>query len=478
MECRVPEKKPIKKEDKRFKFEMPHSYIVIGLIILFAVLLTYVIPAGEYTRIEDPVSGRSIVDPASFHFLEQSPVGAFDMFKAIMRGMVDAADIMFFVFFAYAFVSILIHTGAFDAGLGSLIKRLNGKEKFLIPVLMLMFGVMGASFGMYEEAYGFVPVTMGIAIALGYDGMVGAAIVFVGVATGFAAAVTNPFTIGIAQSIAEVPMFSGFGFRILIWVSFMALIIWYTMRYANKIKKDPTKSVVYGITFPFLSDTSHDELLKKEFTKEHRISLLLFAGTIVTFVMGTIKYGWYLEELSAIFIIMMFVIGLVNKYSLSKTCDVFIESCKHVLFGVLIIGIARAVLIVLQDGHVIDSVAYYMASYFSNTSTFVAAEAMLFFQNILNFFIPSGSGQAATSMPIMTPLADLLSVNRQIAVLAFHFGDGFSNLFWPTQVAIECGIAAIPLSRWYKFFAPLFLYMVALQMFFIAVAVAIDFGPF
>ncbi|WZL72755.1 TIGR00366 family protein [Clostridiaceae bacterium 35-E11] len=463
---------------KKFKFSMPHSYIVIGLIIVFAMVMTYIIPAGQYARVEDPITGRSIVDPNSFQFLEQSPVGIFDMFKAIMRGMVDAADIMFFVFFAYGFVSMLIHTGAFDAGLGTLIKKIKGKEKFIIPVLMLIFGIMGASFGMYEEAYGFVPVTMGIAIAMGYDGMVGAAIVFVGVATGFAAAVTNPFTIGIAQSIAEVPMFSGFGFRLIVWVCFMTLIIWYTMRYANKVKKDPAKSAVYGIKFSFLSDMSQEDLLKKEFTTAHKISLLLFAGTIATFVTGTIKFGWYLEELAAIFIIMMFVIGLVNKYSLGKTCDVFIESCNHVLFGVLIIGIARAVLVVLQDGHVIDTVAYYMASSLTHFSTYVAAEAMLLFQNMLNFFIPSGSGQAATSMPIMTPLADLLGVNRQIAVLAFHFGDGFSNLFWPTQVAIECGIAGIPLTRWYKYFGPLFLYMFLLQTFFIIVAVAINFGPF
>ncbi|WZL74030.1 TIGR00366 family protein [Clostridiaceae bacterium 35-E11] len=463
---------------KKWKFSMPHSYIVIGMIIVFAMILTYIIPAGEYDRITDPVTGRNIVSPDSFHFVEQSPVSIFQMFKAIMSGMVDAADIIFFVFFSYAFMSMLIHVGAFNAGIGALLNKIKGKEKFIIPVLMLAFGAMGASFGMYEEAYGFVPLVMSITIAMGYDGLVGAVIVFVGVATGFAAAVINPYTIAIAQGIAELPVFSGFGLRIIIWICFMTLVIWYTMRYADKVKKDPTKSAVYGISFPFLSELSHDELLEQEFTSIHKVSLTLFAFTLILLVYGTMKFGWYLEELAGLFIIMMFVIGLVNKQSLGQICDIFIESSKNILFGALIIGIARTVLIVLQNGQIIDTVAYYMSSALTHVPTVFTAQAMLVFQNLINFFIPSGSGQAATSMPIMTPLADILGINRQIAVLAFQFGDGFSNLFWPTQVAIECGIAGIPLAKWYKYFGPLFLCMFILQMIFIAIAVGINYGPY
>lgn len=463
---------------KKWKLSMPHSYIIIGLIIIFAMVLTYIVPAGEYERVTDAATGRNIVLPDSFQFVEQSPVSIFEMFKSIMAGMIDASEIIFFVFFSYAFMSMLVHVGAFNAGIGALLNKMKGKEKLIIPVLMLAFGAMGASFGMYEEAYGFVPIVMSITIAMGYDGLVGAVIVFVGVATGFAAAVINPYTIAIAQGIAEVPVFSGYGFRIIIWICFMTLVIWYTMRYANKVKKDPTKSAVYGISFPFLSKLSQDDLLKKEFTMIHKITLSLFVFTLVALVYGTIKLGWYLEELAALFIIMMFVIGLVNKKSPGQICDVFIESSKNILFGALIIGISRTVLVVLQAGNIIDSVAYYMASSLAHVPAVFTAQAMLLFQNLINFFIPSGSGQAATSMPLMTPLADVLGVNRQIAVLAFQFGDGFSNLFWPTQVAIECGIAGIPLSKWYKYFGPLFLCMFILQMIFIAIAVMINYGPY
>lgn len=463
---------------KKFNFSMPHSYIIIGIIIILVMILTYIVPAGEFDRVEDAATGRTVIIPESFHFIEKAPVSIFDMFKSISAGMVEAADIIFFVFFAYGFVYILIKSGAFDGGMGALISKISGKEKLIIPVLMLLFGIMGASFGMYEETYGFVPVVMAVTVAMGYDALVGAVIVFVGVATGFAAAITNPFTIGIAQGIVGLPMFSGIVFRIVIWVCFMTLVIWYTMRYAKKVKNDPSKSIVKDVKFSFLSDISKEELLQKEFTKRHKISLGLFALTIITLVYGTLKYGWYLEELSALFIIMMFVIGFVNKYSPSQIAEIFIDACKTVIFGALVIGISRAVLIVLQNGLIIDTIVHYLASSVSNLSGYVAGVAMIFIQNILNFFIPSGSGQAATSMPIMAPIADIIGLNRQIAVLAFQFGDGFSNLFWPTVVAVECGIAGVPLNKWYKFMGPLFVYMLILQVILMCIAVAIGYGPF
>lgn len=463
---------------KKFRLSMPHSYIVVGLIVILAAVMTYLVPAGEFDRVEDLVTGRMIVQAESFHYVQQSPVGPFAIFKAIFRGMVDAADIIFFVLFSYGFVSMVVYVGAFDAGLGALIKKIDGKERFLIPILMLAFGAMGASFGMYEEAYGFVPVVMAMSIAMGYDGMVGAAIVFVGVATGFAAAVTNPFSIGIAQGIAKLPLFSGFAYRFIIWLAFMALIIWYTMRYAKKVKNDPSKSVTKDLAFNFLKTTTKEEIVNKHFTRLHKISLVVFVATIVTFVYGTVKFEWYLEELSAIFMIMTFVIGRINRYTFGETCNILVESSKNALFGVLIIGLARGVLIVLQDGHIIDTIAYKTSLMLSGMSKYAAGLAMIAFQNLLNFFIPSGSGQAATSMPIMTPISDLIGINRQIAVLAFQFGDGFSNLFWPTQVAIECAIAGIPLARWYKFFGPLFAMMLGLQAVFMIIAVAINYGPF
>ena len=459
------------------KFKIPHSYIIIGSIILFMVILTYIVPAGEFDRVYDPVMEREVVDPDSFRYIENTPVSPFDMFKAIPKGMSAASDIIFFVFFAYGFVDLLIRTGAMDGGMAAVVRKMEGREKFIIPVLMLLFGIMGATFGMYEETYGLVGAVMAMTVALGYDAMVGAAVVFVGVGSGYAAAVTNPFSIGVAQGVAGIPIFSGMGFRIIVWIAFMTLSILYTMNYAEKVKKNPELSLVKDVDFPFLHTTSQDELLEKEFNTRHKISWVLFFGTIGLLVFGTLKFDWYLTELSALFLLMMFVVGLVNKENLSEIATGFVESAKTVMFGALVIGISRAVLIVLEDGQIIDTIVYALASRVANLSNYFAGIGMIFIQNILNFLIPSSSGQAATTMPIMVPIADFIGVNRQIAVLAFQFGDGFSNLFWPTVVSTACGIAGLPLDKWYKFMGKLFVLMLMLQVVFMTIAVAINFGP-
>ena len=440
--------------------------------------MTYVIPAGQFDRVEDPATGRNLVVADSFKLVEQSPVTPFSMFMSIMEGMVDAADIIFFTFFSYGFMCMLIRVGAFDAGVGALIRALKDKDKYILPILIWIFGLMGASFGMYEEAYGFIPVVMGIAIALGYDAITGAAVVMGSVALGFASAFVNPYTIAIAQTIAELPLFSGLFFRVIVFITTMSIFTFYVMRYANKIKENPKKSYVFGMDFAALSNLTKEEMINLELTARHKISLILFFLTIVTFVAGAIMYGWYLYELSAIFIIMMFVIGLVNNKSLSEICEIFIDISKNIIFGAFVIGIARSVLIVLQKGNIIDTVCFYLAQSMQNLTSTFAAIAMFFFQTILNFFIPSGSGQAVTSMPIMVPLADLLGMNRQIACLAFQFGDGFSNIFWPTQAAVDCAIAGITLDRWYKFFGPLYGILLILQVIFLIIAVAINYGPF
>ncbi len=463
---------------KKFKISMPHSFIIIGTIVLICTIATYFIPAGEFDRVLDPATGRNLVVADSFKLVEQTPVTPFSMFMSIMEGMVDAADIIFFTFFSYGFMCMLIRVGAFDAGVGALIRALKNKDKYILPILIWIFGLMGASFGMYEEAYGFIPVVMGIAIALGYDAITGAAVVMGSVALGFASAFVNPYTIAIAQTIAELPLFSGLFFRVVVFIITMSVFTFYVTRYANKIKENPKKSYVFGMDFAALSNLTKEEMINLELTARHKISLILFFLTIVTFVAGAIIYGWYLYELSAIFIIMMFVIGLVNNKSLSEICEIFIDISKNIIFGAFVIGIARSVLIVLQKGNIIDTVCFYLAQSMQNLTSTFAAIVMFFFQTILNFFIPSGSGQAATSMPIMVPLADLLGINRQIACLAFQFGDGFSNIFWPTQAAVDCAIAGITLDRWYKFFAPLFGILIILQMVFMAIAVAINYGPF
>ena len=463
---------------KKFKFKIPHTYIIIGIIIVVAMILTYVVPAGQFDRVEDPATGRTKVVEGSYRKVEQSPVNPFKMFVAIQEGMIDSADIIFFILFAYGFVYMQIKTGAFDGAVGELLRKMGGKEKYLIPVFMTLFGICGSTFGMYEETYGLLPAFIGIAIALGYDGLVGGAIVVVGVVTGFAAATFNPFTLGVAQGIAELPLFSGWQFRAIIFVAFEGLSIWYVMRYAAKVKANPDASYVKDVNFAVAEGRSKEELVKTPFTARHKVSMLLFLVTIVLIIVGTIKFGWYINELAALFIIMMIIVGLVGKLTMSEIASTFVEAASSAMFGAIVVGLARAILIIMEDGCIIDTVVYALSSLVSTSSKYVSALLMLVVQNLTNFFIPSGSGQAATSMPIMVPLADMLGVTRQTATLAFQFGDGFSNMFWPTAVATECGLMGLPLDKWYKFITPLFLMMLVFQAIFIVISVVIGFGPF
>ncbi|MDO4988816.1 MAG: TIGR00366 family protein [Synergistes sp.] len=460
------------------KFKMPNTFIVIAIFIMIATAMTWVIPSGTFERAFDEATHRTLVVAGTYKTVEHTPVSIPQMIMSVYDGMVDAAGIIFFTFFSYGFMVMLIKVGAFDAGVGAMIRTLKEKKSYAMPLIAILFSLMGASFGIYEESYGFVPVVMSLAVALGYDPFYGAITVLGGIATGYAAASINPYTVAIAQTIGELPLFSGMAFRWFCYVCFMTVFLFMMCRYGAMVKKDPTKSYVYGVEFPFLSKANADDLAKIEFKTKHKVSLLICFATVIAFAYGAIQYGWYFSELSAIFLTMMFVIGLINGMSLNDICEAFVEISKNILFAAFVIGLSRAILIVLQKGQIIDTICFYFSNSLSGMPKIVAAEAMFVFQTFLNLFIPSGSGQAVTSMPLMIPLADLLHLNRQIAVLAFQFGDGFSNIFWPTACAVLCAISGVPINKWWKFFAPYCLVVTIVAGILMAVAVSINYGPF
>ncbi len=227
-------------EKLKRKLKIPHTYVIIGIILVFATILTYIVPAGMYDRVLDEETGNEIIVADSYHQIEQMPIGPFRMVGALADGMVESADIIFFCFFAYGLVYMMIQSGAFYGGIGKLKRVMKGKEVLILPVFMAFFGICGSTFGMYEEVYGLLPAFMGISVAMGYDALTGGAAVVLGVATGFAAATLNPFTIGIAQGIAGLPIGSGVGFRIVCLILFEGMAIWYLMRYAHRVKKIPS----------------------------------------------------------------------------------------------------------------------------------------------------------------------------------------------------------------------------------------------
>lgn len=456
--------------EKLSSLKMPHTYVILTIILLAVVVLCYLIPAGEYTRAVDPVSGNTVVLPDSFHFTQGKRPGLFDIFLALQRGYVDAADILFLIVFAYGYVYMLTKNGTLNNAIHVLIRRMKDKTYLLIPVFMMLFGILGSTLGIFEETYGLVAVFVGIGLAL-YDGLVGGAVVYVGVATGFAAATTNPFSVGIAQSIAEVPINSGLLYRLVIFLVFQFVAIWYVMRYAKKVKAHPEKSVMYGVPMEFTPPHVHDT--NGEFTLRQKLCLLLFFVTIGMLLFGTMKLGWYINEIAAMFLMMAVITGVVSGYSATEICNTYIESTKSVVSSILIIGFTRGILLTMQDAMISDTVVYGLSKLLDSSNKMISAVGMLVLQNVINFFITGSSSQATITMPIMTPVADIVGLNRQTAVLAYCFGDGFSDMFWPTACTLNCGLMGVPLNKWYKFIGPLFFIMVVLQVFFIALSVVV-----
>ncbi|PKL25100.1 MAG: YfcC family protein [Spirochaetae bacterium HGW-Spirochaetae-3] len=453
--------------------KVPHTFVLLFALIIVAIIGSYVIPAGEFDRAKDPNSGKTVVVPGTYHAVEQVPQHPFKTFIAVQKGSIDAADVVFFVFFVYASFYIVLQTGALHSFIGGLLRALKGKEIILIPVFMYVFALGGSVFGMFEETFGFIPLFVGLAIAMGFDAIVGMSMVFLAVGMGFAAAFMNPFTVGVAQKVAELPLFSGMGFRIVSWFVFVTMAVIWTMRYAIKIKKDPSKSLLAGVDMGKLA-LNHDELIEKKATGRDKLILWWVVATVGLLVWGVIVKGWYFDELAGLFIIMGIVAGFLAGWGPSKIASTFLEGCKDIVFGALVVGLSRGILVVMRDAKIIDTVVYGMSLPLSSLPRWIAAEGMLVVQTLINFFIPSGSGQAATTMPIMAPLSDLLGISRQTAVLAFQYGDGFSNLLWPTTLLpVVCSIAKIPIQKWWRYFIPFFGFLIVAQMIFIAASVFI-----
>lgn len=441
--------------EKKRRFKMPHTYVIIFGIVILAALMANIIPAGEFDRIID-ANGNSIVLADSFHYLPKIGCGLFDIFVSIQEGFIDGGQIIFFIIFAYSFVYMLIKNGTFDAVIGAILRRVGDRIALIIPVCMIAFGLLGSTMGLFEETYGLIPIFISIAVALGYDAIVGSSIVYLGVAVGFAAATINPFTIGVAQEVSGVPLFSGIEYRVLCFVVFMMVTLIYVWRYAKKIKGNPEKSILYGEKIEMVEVGSKEELMAKSFTTVQKISCALFVFTIVMLVYGTVQLGWYINQIAALFIIMMLLIGIISKFSPNQIAEYFIEAAKDMMFGALIVGLSRAIPIILENAKIIDTIVYSLSQFLMNFQGYLSGLGMLFVQNIINFFIPSGGGQALVTMPILAPVSEMVGLSRQIAVLAFQFGDGFSNIFWPTSVFMMCGIMRIPVDKWYKFVTPLF----------------------
>lgn len=397
------------------KREIPHVFLILLIIIVAATICTWIVPAGAYDRVLDEATGKQVILPESFHYLEKSPVGLFEMFVSIEEGLIEAANITFLIFCAFSSLYVLEKTGAIDAAIAMMVRKTRKHPKYanLFLVLIIIVITIWGSTGTLsqEEVIAFIPIFVAVSIALGYDAIVGIAISSIPVGVGFASATVNPFSIGVAQTIAELPMFSGLGYRLIVLAVMCMLTIVYVMWYANRIKKDPTKSYVYGIDY---SDMIVDEeRMNTPMTTERKLSLLCLVIAVGFMAWGLITQGWYINQVAAIFMILAIAVGLINHWKANRIASTLVEGMSRGVLSAVIVGIARAILVIATKGNIIDTIIHGCVGLIENLSLYASSIGMLIFQTLLNFLIPSGSGQAAVSMPIMTPIADLIDMNRR-----------------------------------------------------------------
>ena len=450
------------------KSKIPHTFIILFGIIVLLAITTYFIPAGEYER-EVNEDGRTVVINGTYQETEANPAGFLDIFTAVFDGMVQSADIVFLLFIVGGSFGILTATGAIEALFNRLITKLNGNEIYLIPILMTFFAICGATFGMAEESIPYLIILLPFLLKLGFDRIIAVATPMIGTSIGYAGAVTNPFNLGVAQTISELPLFSGMSVRIVLLAVLIIVASLYVMRYAKKVLKDPARSLVYGDGQ--LIPQGEKVTSNHSLTKSKIVILLAFLLTIIIIPFGIIKYGWYMKEIASLFLIMGVIVGIIAKMNDNKIAESFTKGCNDMVVAALAVGLAHGAVVILENANTIDTIVHSLAGLVEGLPSTFAVAGIFGVQSAINYIVSSGSGQAALTMPLMAPLADLLEVHRQTAVLAFQIGDGISNALTPTNGHLMASLALAGLSwiKWARFFIPLILILYAVGLIFLLV---------
>ncbi len=447
------------------KLKVPHTFVLLFALVVLAAMATYFLPAGEYLRTE--VGGRKLVDPESYRPIPAHPAGLGDVFLAWPRGLAATASIVFYIFIIGGAFGVLQATGALDALIAGVVAAARGRGEVILPALMFLFALGGGTIGMAEETLPFLPGLVLLARRLGYDEVVGGAIALVGAGAGFSGAFMNPFTVGVGQAIAGLPLFSGMTYRLIVWFVLTTVTIVYVSWYARRHRiavapADPSAPAAVRLG-----------------GRQAGVLLILLAAFVLLAV-GCLRWEWGLLELSGLFIAVGLLGGLVGGLGADGTAEEFLKGAAGFAGAALAAGLARGVLVIFDAARVTDGILHAMAEAVRGLPAGATVAGIYVVQIVLSYIVPSGSGQAALSLPILTPLADLTGVTRQTSVLAYQFGDGFSNIFTPTQGYFMAGLALIgvPWTRWAKFLWPLQVIWLLLGLAFLLIAQAMRWGPF
>ena len=453
-----------------------HPFFALILILLVIAVLGNFIPSGQYVR--ETVDGITRVDPQSYTVIDKLYTSVSMFFESFHYGVVNTASLMSLMFFVGFGFHVLQEIKLLDTAIYKLSGTLK-KVPFLVVCLILMsvFIVIMWFTGLYDLAVVFIPMVVPLALALGYDVMTGAGLVLVACAVGFTAALANPWFTGIAQPIAQLPLYSGMGYRAVCTLVLLVPSLIYIMAYAKKVKADPSKSILADTDMPY---QAVDENSNLQFTPRLILAGLAFVAIFVYMIYGCLQKDFSYPQLSACFAAIGIVCALIMGKGLNDICQLMSDGMKSMFMAAAVMVFARSVLYIMDQILITDTIIYALSFVVRILPSWLAAVGIFILQTIINFFIPSGSGQAAITMPIMIPLADMAGISRQVCCLASQFGDGLSNFIWPTVGSLLAILAgtSIPYSKWVKWFLPLFLILTGVCCVLLVVAVQIGYGPF
>jgi uncharacterized ion transporter superfamily protein YfcC len=463
----------------KLKFKLPHVFVILLFLILLSALLTHLVPAGQYTRVKDEVTKQTMIDPASFRFVDSKPVNFLDVPKFIFNAIVSAAGTIFMVMISTACIDVLLSTGAFDIAIKKLIVKFKGKEITLILIAITLFTLMGLRQNSMTLV-GYVPLMVLLCRLCGYDALCGAAIIIIGAGGSYSVGALSIAITAVAQNLAGLPAFSGLAYRLICTVVIVALGTVYLIRYGKRVKKDPSSGFVYELEQAEKSAVALDgDIEKEKMSVRHWGVVIAFFISYVTVAYGAIVLGWGNSDIAGHYLGLAVIGGLIGGLGPSEIAKQFAKGAAKMTTAGLMIGIAGAISSIMNSGVIIDTIVRSLASALNFFPAIFQPTVMYVLNSIINIFITSGSGQAAVVMPLFIPTADIIGMTRQTCVLAFNFGDGFSNFLIPTSAALMGNImaAGVTLPQWWKFFWKLFLIWSAAAAVLVTVAQAIQYGP-
>ena len=412
------------------KARVPNTYVIIAMLIALCAVATWFVPGGQYVTTDD---GTLVYEAV------ESVPQTWQVFSAIYHGFVKQAGIIIFILVVGGAFWLLNATGAVSAGISRFIRRVGRYDKLVLVALTLLFSLAGAVFGMSEETIPFIGIVVPLVVSMGYDAFMGMLIVYVAANVGFSSAFLNPFTVGIAQGMAGLPLFSGMNYRLFCWGLLTLLMLLFVVLYARRTRRIAEATVVETADTP-------------ELTARQKWILLVLLVTVVLLIVGVTCWDWYMPEITGLFLLMGIVCGVIAGFGANRIAEELIAGAKDILSAALVVGFASGIVVILQDGHIVDSILHSLQSGLDGTSPVASLSAMYGIQALINFLIPSATAKAAITIPIMAPFADLVGVSRQAMVLAFQFGDGFTNMITPTSGVLVAALAMarIPYEKWVK----------------------------